>query len=122
MNKRKEKKNEIDKAQVMVKTLIEQTLKNCNEKALPDLAPNFVFQPGDSLTTMKNFSQDIESYVSISNRYFHFKNSEEKAKFSVKRQKKDPSLQQTKQYDQLEYVAEVERIIGELIKDIPPHV
>ena len=82
MNKRKEKRAEIDKTQAMVKAMIEQTLTRCNQKPIVELPPNFVFAMGDSLTVMKNFVRDIETHIAISNRYFQYKSSEDRAKVS----------------------------------------
>lgn len=82
MNKRKEKRAEIDKTQAMVKAMIEQTLTRCNQKPIAELPPNFVFVMGDSLTVMKNFVRDIETHIAISNRYFQYKSSEDRAKVS----------------------------------------
>jgi len=85
MNKRKEKRAEIDKTQAMVKAMIEQTLTRCNQKPIAELPPNFVFAMGDSLTVMKNFVRDIETHIAISNRYFQYKSSEDRAKVSSDR-------------------------------------
>lgn len=82
MNKRKEKRAEIDKTQAMVKMMIEQTLTRCNAKPIADLPANFNFAIGEALTVIKNFVRDIETHIAISNRYFQYKNSEDRAKVS----------------------------------------
>lgn len=44
MNKRKEKKAEIDKTQSMIKMIIEKKLAESNSRKLQDLMPNFTLQ------------------------------------------------------------------------------
>lgn len=83
MNKRKEKKAEIDKTQSMIKMIIEKKLQESNNnKPLAELMPNFVMALDDH-KIFKNFVEDVESYIQIANKYLSYKNSEEKAKVST---------------------------------------
>lgn len=81
MNKRKEKKAEIEKTQSMIKMLIEKKLVETNGKPLPELMPNFALNLQDHVI-FKNFVRDVEGYIQIANKYLSYKNSEEKAKVS----------------------------------------
>lgn len=70
MNKRKEKKAEIDKTIQMVKQMIERTLKSSlsNETIpLTELPLRFNLDWKGQDTTIRNFSNDIHRYVETSN-------------------------------------------------------
>lgn len=82
MNKRKEKKAEIEKTQSMIKMLIEKKLVETNNgKPLQELMPNFALNLQDH-SIFKNFVRDVEGFIQIANKYLSYKNSEEKAKVS----------------------------------------
>ena len=63
MNKRKDKKSEIEKAVQMIKQLIEKRLSDKNEKPVFDLNPNFILPLSESEDVIKNFKADIENFV-----------------------------------------------------------
>lgn len=133
MNKRKEKKAEIDKTQQMIKMIIEKKLAELKKKTPGEqMAPNQMLQL-DSVEILNNFQQDVREYILIANKYLSYKNSEEQAKVShayctsiltlfdqTKRAKKDMSA--SKQFEQLEYETEMERIIQELTAGVPENL
>ena len=63
MNKRKDKKSEIEKAVQMIKQLIEKRLQDKNEKPVAELNPNFILPLSESEDVIKNFKADIENFV-----------------------------------------------------------
>lgn len=81
MNRRKEKKTEVEKTQSMIKILIEKKLIESNAQPgmpvpsnLTDLLPNFVLtMPEQEQSLIKNFLKDVEIFILISNKYFVFK-------------------------------------------------
>jgi hypothetical protein len=86
MNKRKEKKAEIDKAILMVKQIIEKRLKSplSNDPVpLTELPTNFIITLTDEDNSLiKNFVRDIDDFVEKNNKYLKYKDKEEKAKVS----------------------------------------
>jgi len=98
LNKKKEKKLELDKCQQMIKLRIEQVLKQNNRKGdsdifdLADLKPNFKFQPelicknGESeelKLLIGNFVKELKQFIAINDLYCKAKHNEEKAKVRI---------------------------------------
>ena len=78
MNKKRDKKVEIDKAQHMIKQVMEKCLlEGNNQKNLTDLPPNFTLNFTQHNDLLTNFIRDVNEYVTISNDYLKCKTSEE---------------------------------------------
>lgn len=80
MNKRKEKKTDMEKTQQIIKQLIEKKLVESNAQpgvtaaSLQELMPNFILNlPEQEQSVVKNFLKDVETFIQISNKYFVYK-------------------------------------------------
>lgn len=83
MNKKRDKKAEIDKAQHMIKQVMERSLiEGNNVKNLIELPQNFVLNLSQHNDLLSNFIRDVNEYVTIGNDYLKCKTSEEQAKVS----------------------------------------
>ena len=78
MNKRKEKKAEIDKTQQIIKQIIEKKHAELKKKlgTGEQMPPNQNIQL-DSVETLNNFQKDVREYILIANKYLNYKNCEE---------------------------------------------
>ena len=78
MNKRKEKKAEIDKTQQIIKQIIEKKHVELKKKlgTGEQMPPNQTIQL-DSDETLDNFQKDVRGYILIANKYLNYKNCEE---------------------------------------------
>ena len=78
MNKRKEKKAEIDKTQQIIKQIIEKKHAELKKKlgTGQQMPPNQNIQL-DSVETLNNFQKDVREYILIANKYLNYKNCEE---------------------------------------------
>ncbi len=78
MNKRKEKKAEIDKTQQIIKQIIEKKHVELKKKlgTGEQMPPNQTIQL-DSVETLNNFKKDVREYILIANKYLNYKNCEE---------------------------------------------
>ena len=78
MNKRKEKKAEIDKTQQIIKQIIEKKYAELKKKlgTGEQMPPNQTIQL-DSVETLDNFQKDVREYILIANKYLNYKNCEE---------------------------------------------
>lgn len=78
MNKRKEKKAEIDKTQQIIKQIIEKKYAELKKKlgTGEQMPPNQTIQL-DSVETLDNFQKDVRQYILIANKYLNYKNCEE---------------------------------------------
>jgi len=83
MNKKRDKKTEIDKAQQMIKQVMEKSLMETNNsKNLNELPQNFTLNFSSHIDLLLNFIRDVNEYVTIGNDYLKCKTSEEQAKVS----------------------------------------
>ena len=99
LNRKKEKKNELDKCQTMIKLKVDSILKINNRKSeahaieLAELKPDFTFNPdlcardqsGGSAELKKlcyGFTLELKEFVALNNKYVECKVSEERAKVS----------------------------------------
>ncbi len=78
MNKRKEKKAEVDKTQQIIKQIIEKKHVELKKKlgTGEQMPPNQTIQL-DSVETLNNFKKDVREYILIANKYLNYKNCEE---------------------------------------------
>lgn len=78
MNKRKEKKAEIDKTQQIIKQIIDKKHVELKKKlgTGEQMPPNQTIQL-DSVETLNNFQKDVREYILIVNKYLNYKNCEE---------------------------------------------
>ncbi len=78
MNKRKEKKAEVDKTQQIIKQIIEKKHAELKKKlgTGEQMPPNQTIQL-DSVETLNNFKKDVREYILIANKYLNYKNCEE---------------------------------------------
>lgn len=78
MNKRKEKKAEIDKTQQIIKQIIDKKHAELKKKLAngEQMPPNQTIQL-DSVEILNNFKKDVREYIFIANKYLNYKNCEE---------------------------------------------
>jgi len=88
LNKKNQKKSELDRTLSMINQKVVATLKQQNKKSENDFielsslrAESFVFKmPSDLKELVPHFQKDLQEYVRVNNDYVKTKISEEKAK------------------------------------------
>lgn len=81
---------------------------------MAELPPNFVLRLSGHETVVANFTKDLENYCVVSNKCLQLKQESEKGKKAKKREVKLPEM--------LSYDHEVERIVTDLMGNVPAHL
>ena len=128
LNKKNQKKSELDRTQSMINQKIVATLKQQNKKSENDFielsslrAESFAFKmPPDLNELVPHFQKDLAEYVRLNNDYVKTKISEEKAKAKKpKINNEEQEKQLASKYESLEATTELNAIVEKLLKNLP---
>ena len=131
LNKKNQKKSELDRTQSMINQKIVATLKQQNKKSENDFielsslrGESFVFKmPPDLKELVPHFQKDLAEYVRVNNEYVKTKISEERAKAKKpKLNNEGQDKQLASKYESLEVSAELNTIVEKLLKNLPESI
>lgn len=117
-NKRRERKQEVDKTQALIKQWIEMNLKQLNKRSdseildLQNLKLNYAFNWHEPVV-LNQFQSEMREYIIVQNEYLKNKSLEERAK------QKKPKVSVKQKYEQTSFEAEIDRVLKEITVSLP---